>query len=97
GAVLPRGRRSAAARPRGRGRIRKLRLFALLALLAVLGVASFSVGLVTAIAGEIPSLDPSRIHNQADGYIYANNGRVLSVLRGSQRRGILRTPSYSSH
>ncbi len=53
--------------------------------------ASFSVGLVTAIAGEIPSLDPSRIHNQSDGYIYAANGRVLSVLRGSQSRVVLRS------
>jgi penicillin-binding protein 1A len=46
---------------------------------------------VTAIAGEIPSLDPSRIHNQSDGYIYAANGRVLSVLRGSQSRVVLRS------
>ncbi|MGN6429373.1 MAG: PBP1A family penicillin-binding protein [Gaiellaceae bacterium] len=61
----------------------------------MLGVASFSVGLVTAIAGEIPSLDPSRIHNQADGYIYASNGRVLSVLRGSQSRVILRSAAIS--
>jgi penicillin-binding protein 1A len=83
------------ARPKGRRRIRKLRLFALLALLAVLGLASFSVGLVTAIAGEIPSLDPSRIHNQTDGFIYANNGRVLSVLRGSQSRILLRSDQIS--
>jgi penicillin-binding protein 1A len=56
----------------------------------VLGFASFSVGMVTAIAGEIPSLDPSRIHNQADGFIYAGDGkRVLAVLRGSQSRIIL--------
>ena len=61
----------------------------------MLGVASFSVGLVTAIAGEIPSLDPSRIHNQTDGYIYASNGRVLSVLRGSQSRVILRSSEIS--
>jgi penicillin-binding protein 1A len=90
-----RRRRSAVARPRGRRRIRKLRLFALLALLSVLGLASFSVGLVTAIAGEIPSLDPSRIHNQTDGYIYASNGRVLSVLRGSQSRILLRSDQIS--
>ena len=83
------------ARPQGRRRIRKLRLFALLALLAVLGLASFSVGLVTAIAGEIPSLDPSRIHNQTDGFIHASNGRVLSVLRGSQSRILLRSDQIS--
>jgi penicillin-binding protein 1A len=57
----------------------------------VLSFASFSVGLVTAIAGEIPSLDPSRIKNQTDGYVYAGNGRVLSVLRGSQSRVVLRS------
>jgi penicillin-binding protein 1A len=58
----------------------------------VLGFASFSVGMVTAIAGEIPSLDPSRLHNQADGFIYAGDGkRVLAVLRGSQSRIILRS------
>jgi penicillin-binding protein 1A len=83
------------ARPRGRRRIRKLRLFALLALLAVLAFASFSVGMVTAIAGELPSLDPSRIHNQTDGFIYADNGRVLSVLRGSQSRILLRSDEIS--
>jgi penicillin-binding protein 1A len=56
----------------------------------VLGFASFSVGMVTAIAGEIPSLDPNRLHNQADGFIYAGDGkRVLAVLRGSQSRVIL--------
>jgi penicillin-binding protein 1A len=83
------------ARPKGRRRIRKLRLFALLAILAVLGFASFSVGLVTAIAAQIPSLDPSRIHNQSDGFIYAGNGRVLSVLRGSQSRILLRSDQIS--
>src|ERR671931_2538816 len=94
-AVLSRRRRSAVARPKGRRRIRKLRLVALLALLAVLAFASFSVGLVTAIAGELPSLDPSRIHNQTDGFIYADNGRVLSVLRGSQSRILLRSDQIS--
>ena len=58
----------------------------------MLSLASFSVGLVTAIAGEIPSLDPSRIKNQTDGFIYAGDGkRVLAVLRGSQSRILLRS------
>jgi penicillin-binding protein 1A len=62
----------------------------------VLGFASFSVGMVTAIAGQIPALDPSRLHNQTDGYIYAGDGRrVLSVLRGSQSRIILRSNQIS--
>ncbi len=56
----------------------------------MLSFASFSVGLVTAIASEIPTLDPSRLKNQTDGFIYAGDGkRVLSVLRGSQSRIIL--------
>jgi penicillin-binding protein 1A len=58
----------------------------------VLRFATFSVGLLTAIAGQIPTLDPSRIRNQTDGYIYAGDGtRVLSVLRGSQSRILLRS------
>jgi penicillin-binding protein 1A len=62
----------------------------------VLSFASFSVGLVTAIAGEIPTLDPSRIKNQTDGFIYAGDGkRVLAVLRGSQSRIVLRSDQIS--
>jgi penicillin-binding protein 1A len=46
--------------------------------------------MMTAIAQQIPALDPNRIHNEADGFIYAGDGhRVLSVLRGSQSRIIL--------
>ena len=75
--------------PRGRRRkIRKLRLFALVSVLLLLAAASFSVGLVTAIARELPSLDPARAQlGEVDGYIYSDNGRtVLAVLRGSQAR-----------
>ncbi len=62
----------------------------------MLSFASFSVGMVTAIASEIPTLDPSRIKNQTDGFIYAGDGkRVLSVLRGSQSRIILRSDQIS--
>ena len=73
---------------RKRWRIRKLRLLALLSVLLLLSAASFSVGLITAIAGELPSLDPARTQSGAvDGYIYSDNGKtVLAVLRGSEAR-----------
>jgi len=73
---------------RKRWRIRKLRLLALLLVLLLLSAASFSVGLITAIAGELPSLDPARTQSGAvDGYIYSDNGKtVLAVLRGSEAR-----------
>jgi penicillin-binding protein 1A len=71
-----------------RRRIRKLRLFGLLLILFVLGSLSFTFGLVTSIASEIPSLDPSRLQQrEVDGYIYDSKGeRILAVLRGSQSR-----------
>jgi penicillin-binding protein 1A len=71
-----------------RRRIRKLRLFGLLLILLVLGSLSFTFGLVTSIASEIPSLDPARLQQrEVDGYVYDSKGeRVLAVLRGSQSR-----------
>jgi penicillin-binding protein 1A len=52
---------------------------------------SFTFGLVTAIAGEIPKLDPAYQQRlEVDGYIYARDGkRVLSVLRGRESRTLL--------
>ncbi len=49
---------------------------------------SFVYGLVTAIASEIPKLDPeSEAELQEDGYIYASDGKtVLAVLRGRESR-----------
>ena len=75
----------------GRRRIRKLRLVAVLTLLGLLGSASFTFGLITAIAGEIPKLDPRRqIEQEVNGVIYADNGRsVLAVLRGSEARTLV--------
>ena len=80
-------RRRERSQPRRR-RIRWLRLFTLLSVLALVCTVSFVYGLVTAIAGEIPQLDP---RNQAslkqDGYIYASDGKtVLAVLRGEESR-----------
>jgi len=79
-------RKQASARPRRR--IRKLRLFGLLLILFFLASMSFTFGLVTSVASEIPSLDPTRLQQrEVDGYIYDRKGkRVLSVLRGKQSR-----------
>jgi len=76
------------APPSPRRRIRKLRLFGLLLILFVLGSLSFTFGLVTSVASEIPSLDPARLQQrEVDGYIYDRKGnRVLAVLRGKQSR-----------
>ncbi len=80
-----------------RRRIRKLRLIALLTVLGLLGSVSFGLGLITAIAGELPKLDPSRqLEQQINGYIYAAASesspgppRVLAVLRGSEARTLV--------
>jgi len=73
-----------------RRRIRKLRLLALLLILVLLGTASFAYGLVTAVASEIPQLDPARYHREVNGYIYAGDGHtVLAVLRGSENRRVV--------
>ena len=80
-----------------RGRIRKSRLLALLTVLGFLGSVSFGFGLITAIAGELPKLDPSRqLEQQVNGFIYAaeseasvGSPRVLAVLRGSEARSLV--------
>jgi penicillin-binding protein 1A len=78
-----------------RRRIRKLRLLSLLTVLLVLGTVSFGFGLVTAIASEIPNLDPSnQIEQEVNGVIYAaedssGQARVLAVLRGSEARTLV--------
>src|SRR5438093_6838597 len=75
-----------------RRRIRKLRLAALLLILMLLAVASFSFGLITAVAGQIPSCDPARVPREVDGHIYANDDHtILATLRGAESR-ILVTP-----
>ena len=47
---------------------------------------SFGFGLVTAVAGEIPKLDPRRqLEQEVNGYIYDSTGkRELAVLRGAE-------------
>jgi penicillin-binding protein 1A len=58
---------------------------------ALLCAIAFMFGFVTALAGEIPKLDPKyQVEAERDGYIYANDGRtVLAVLRGKEGRVIL--------
>jgi penicillin-binding protein 1A len=73
--------------PRTRRRVRKRRLAALLGVLLVLAALSFTFGLVSAVASEIPSLDPAKQHTEIDSVVYAANGRsVLAVLRGDESR-----------
>ncbi|MDX6409769.1 MAG: penicillin-binding protein [Gaiellaceae bacterium] len=75
-----------------RRRIRKLRLSALLLLLLVLGATSFTFGLITAIASQVPTCDPSRVPREVDGHIYANDGHtILATLRGSESRILVGT------
>ena len=76
---------------RRRRRIRKLRLLALLVVLGLVGIASFAFGLVTAIAGELPKLDPARYRPDKNSYIYTSDGRVLAVLRGDEARIVVKS------
>ncbi len=88
-------RRRSARAPASNGRrrrIRKLRLSALLLLLVVLGAMSFTFGLITAIASQIPTCDPGRVPREVDGHIYANDGHtILATLRGSESRILVGT------
>ena len=86
-----RRRPSPAAPPKPRRRIRKLRLLVLLGLLALLSTTAFTFGFVTALAAEIPKLDPRyQVQVEKDGYVYANDGRtILAVLRGEESRVLL--------
>jgi penicillin-binding protein 1A len=87
---LPRRRKGAPA-SRGGRRIRKLRLFVLLLVLGLLGSASFGFGFMTAVAKEIPRLDPSRqVAREENSYILDFSGsRNLAVLRGGENRVIV--------
>jgi penicillin-binding protein 1A len=74
-----------------RRKIRKLRLFTLILVLGILGFGAFVFGVVTAIAEEIPKLDPAyqqRISKNT--YVYSSDGkRVLAVIRGAESRVIV--------
>jgi penicillin-binding protein 1A len=57
--------------------------------LGLVGLSSFAYGFVTAIADDIPDLDPAnRARVERNGYIYAADGTVLAVLRGDEARVI---------
>jgi penicillin-binding protein 1A len=78
--------------PQKRRRVRKRRLAALLGVLLVLAALSFTFGLVSAVASEIPSLDPAAQRSDVDSVVYASNGRtVLAVLRGDESRVLVGT------
>ena len=70
-------RRGIEAPRRRRRRIRKLRLLALLVVLLLLASGAFTLGLVRAVAGEIPALDPA--HQSGD----LDTKRLLGVLPGN--------------
>jgi penicillin-binding protein 1A len=75
-----------------RRRIRRLRLVALLLILLLLSLASFTFGLITAVASQIPNCDPARVSHEVDGHIYANdNHTILATLRGAESRILVAT------
>jgi penicillin-binding protein 1A len=86
-------RRRSAPKPKRR-RIRKLRALVLLLVVLLLSFVAFTYGFVTAIASEIPKLDPA---NQArdlskNSYIYASDGTtLLAVLRGDENRVVVKS------
>jgi penicillin-binding protein 1A len=69
----------------------------LLLVLFLLGTASFGFGFMTAVAKEIPRLDPSRqVAREENSYILDYEGsRNLAVLRGGQNRVIVESEEIS--
>jgi penicillin-binding protein 1A len=63
----------------------------------VLGLSSFTFGLLTAVAAKIPQLDPAKQkQTEANTYVYASNGKtVLAILRGSQARIVVPSKEIS--
>jgi len=78
-------------------RIRKLRLFLLVLVLGTLGFGAFVLGVVQAIADEVPKLDPAYQQRLAkNGYVTTASGRrILAVLRGQQSRVIVSSKRIS--
>ena len=66
-------------------------------MLLLLGTASFTFGLVSAVASEIPALDPAKAaSDDVNGYVYANDGKtILAVLRGSESRVLVKSDDIS--
>ena len=74
-----------------RRRIRKLRLLTLFVLLLFVSSVAFAFGLVSAVAGEVRALEPTKKKQvQQLGYIYASDGKtVLAILRGDESRVVV--------
>jgi penicillin-binding protein 1A len=72
-------------------------LLALLAVLSLLGLSSFTFGLLTSVAAQLSELDPQHQQQpQQNTYLYASDGHtVLAVLRGSQARVIVPSEDIS--
>jgi len=52
--------------------------------------------MITAVARQIPTCDPARVHREVDGHIYANdNHTILATLRGSESRILVGTNEIS--
>ena len=85
-------RRRSTAPPKRRRRIRRLRLLALAGVLLTLALAAFTYGVITALASDLPNLDPAaQAERERNGYVYDRTGkRILAVLRGSQSRVLLK-------
>ncbi len=83
-------RRPSAPRRRKR-RIRKFRLLTLAGVLLVLGVSSFTYGVITAVAGQTWQLETLRQQErEVNGYLWDRRGKtILAVLRGSENRVIV--------
>jgi penicillin-binding protein 1A len=64
--------------------------------LLLLASVAFTLGLVRAVAGEIPALDPATQRGDVDTYIYDSNTRsprVLARLTGTESRVLLKSIS----
>ena len=74
-----------------RRRIRKLRALVLFLVLGVLSLVAFTYGFVTALASEIPKLDPANQGRDLarNSTVYAADGSVLAVLRGDENRVVV--------
>ncbi len=64
-------------------------------MLGLVGSASFAFGLVTALASEIPKLDPARYRPDKNSYVYSSDGHVLAVLRGDEARIVVKSEEIS--
>ena len=65
--------------------------------LGLLGLAAFTLGIVTALGGQLPQLEPTQRPALAEnGVIFAGDGKtVLAVLRGDESRVVVPSESIS--